>query len=92
MVQFFLLRKTSEVSRKTTRLQRSKIYSTVKGVMFASPSILEVKQLYVYVLFAQMSVFCLLTQIIKSDYVKLIIDCRFPSGKHIAHMKGSSIN
>lgn len=67
-------------------LQRSTIYSAVKDVMFALASILELKHVYC------MSVFYLLTQIIKSDYVKLIIDCRFPSGKHIAHMEGSIIN
>lgn len=54
--------------------------------MFALASILELKHVYC------MSVFYLLTQIIKSDYVKLIVDYRFPSGKHIAHMEGSIIN
>lgn len=48
----------------------------------------ETGLLYVCVL----SEFSFLTWIIKNDHVKLIIDFRFPSGEHMAHMKRSIIN
>lgn len=76
-------------------LQRSNIYSTVNDIIFILSTVIDLKHVYcisVFFRLAQMSVFSLLTQIIKSDYVKLIIDFRFPSGKHIAHVKGSIIN
>lgn len=76
-------------------LQRSGIYSTVNDTIFILSTVIDLKHVYcisVSFRLAQMYVFSLLTQIIKSDYVKLIIDFRFPSGKHIAHVKGSIIN